>query len=153
MSAIDLNARASKDFDAKLAETIALLQQAAIDYAPLTTGGASRVTQANSLGAEDVVVSHLINSLQLDIGIFVLETGMLHPETLALLDRLKATSRAPVEVYTPGQRGRGGVCGARRQGRHVQQHCAAQRVLQHPQDGAAGARPQRQRRLDHRAAP
>ena len=101
MSAIDLNARASKDFDAKLTETIALLQQAAIDYAPLTVGGASRVTQANSLGAEDVVVSHLINSLQLDIGIFVLETGMLHPETLALLDRLKASSRAPVEVFTP----------------------------------------------------
>jgi phosphoadenosine phosphosulfate reductase len=101
MSAIELNARASKDFDAKLAETTALLQQAAKDYGPLTAGGASRVTQANSLGAEDVVVSHLINALQLDIGIFVLETGMLHPETLALLDRLKATSRAPVEVYTP----------------------------------------------------
>jgi len=101
MSAIDLNARASKDFDAKLAETTALLQQAVIDYAPLTVGGPSRVTQANSLGAEDVVVSHLINALQLDIGIFVLETGMLHPETLALLDRLKATSRAPVEVFTP----------------------------------------------------
>ena len=101
MSAIDLNARPSKDFDAKLAETTALLQQAAIDYAPLTAGSASRVTQANSLGAEDVVLSHLINSLQLDIGIFVLETGMLHPETLALLERLKATSRAPVEVFTP----------------------------------------------------
>ena len=101
MSAIDLNARASKDFDAKLAETTALLQQAAKDYAPLTAGGAARVTQANSLGAEDVVVSHLINSLQLDIGIFVLETGMLHAETLALLDRLKATSHAPVEVFTP----------------------------------------------------
>jgi len=101
MSAIELNARASKDFDAKLAETIALLQQAALDYAPLTAGGASRVTQANSLGAEDVVVSHLINSLQLDIGIFVLETGMLHPETLALLERLKASSRAPVQVFTP----------------------------------------------------
>jgi phosphoadenosine phosphosulfate reductase len=101
MSAIELNARASKDFDAKLAETKALLQQAAKDYAALTAGGAARVTQANSLGAEDVVVSHLINSLQLDIGIFVLETGMLHAETLALLDRLKATSRAPVEVFTP----------------------------------------------------
>jgi len=101
MSAIDLNARASKDFDAKLAETTALLQQAAKDYAPLIVGGASRVTQANSLGAEDVVVSHLINSLQLDIGIFVLETGMLHPETLALLERLKASLRAPVEVFTP----------------------------------------------------
>ena len=101
MSAIDLNARASSDFDAKLAETIAVLQQAALDYAPLTEGGAASVTQASSLGAEDVVVSHLINTLRLNIGIFVLETGMLHPETLALLERLKATSRAPVEVFTP----------------------------------------------------
>ena len=102
MSAIDLNARASSDFDAKLAETIAVLQQAALDYyAPLTEGGAASVSQASSLGAEDVVVSHLINTLRLNIGIFVLETGMLHPETLALLERLKATSRAPVEVFTP----------------------------------------------------
>ena len=101
MSAIDLNARASIDFDAKLAETTALLQQAARDYAPLTAGGAARITQASSLGAEDVVISHLINALQLDIGIFVLETGMLHAETLDLLARLKASSRAPVDVFTP----------------------------------------------------
>ncbi|MDO9218354.1 MAG: phosphoadenosine phosphosulfate reductase family protein, partial [Lacisediminimonas sp.] len=101
MNAIELNARASSDFEAKLAETVSLLQQAARDYAPLAAGGVPRVSQASSLGAEDVVLSHLINSLQLDIGIFMLETGMLHSETLALLDRLKATSRAPVEVYTP----------------------------------------------------
>ncbi|WP_210546520.1 phosphoadenylyl-sulfate reductase [Rhodoferax sp. PAMC 29310] len=101
MSAIDLNARASNDFDAKLAETIAVLQQAALDYASLTDGGVASVSQASSLGAEDVVVSHLINTLRLNIGIFVLETGMLHPETIALLERLKATSRAPVEVFTP----------------------------------------------------
>lgn len=103
MSAIDLNARASSTFAAKLAQTTALLQQAARDYAPLTTGGAPRISQASSLGAEDVVLSHLINSLQLDIGIFVLETGALHAETLALLARLKATSRASVEVFTPAQ--------------------------------------------------
>ncbi|MDO8451024.1 MAG: phosphoadenylyl-sulfate reductase [Rhodoferax sp.] len=101
MNAIELNARASSDFEAKLAETVSLLQQAAHDYAPRVAGGIPRVSQASSLGAEDVVLSHLINSLQLDIGIFVLETGMLHAETLALLDRLKATSRAPVEVFTP----------------------------------------------------
>lgn len=101
MSAIDLNARASSDFDAKLAETMAVLQQAAVDYAPLAEGSAASVTQASSLGAEDVVVSHLINTLQLNIGIFVLDTGMLHPETLALLERLKTSSRAPIEVFTP----------------------------------------------------
>ena len=101
MSAIELHARPSADFDAKLAQTIEVLQQAALEHAPLTAGAASRVSQASSLGAEDVVISHLINSLQLDIGIFVLETGMLHPETLALLAKLQATSRAPVEVFQP----------------------------------------------------
>jgi phosphoadenosine phosphosulfate reductase len=101
MNAIELNANPSKTFDAKLAETVALLQQAAIDYAPTAAGGAAHITQASSLGAEDVVVSHLINALKLNIGIFVLETGQLHAQTLALLDRLKATSLAPVEVFTP----------------------------------------------------
>ena len=103
MSAIDLNARASSDFDAKLLDTTALLQQAALDYAPLTAGAAPRVTLACSLGAEDMVIAHLINSMQLDIGIFVLDTGMLHTETLDLLERLKASSRAPVDIFTPAQ--------------------------------------------------
>jgi len=101
MSAIDLNARASRDYAQKLAQTQALLQQAALDYAPLAAGGEPRVSLACSLGAEDMVLAHLINALQLDIGIFVLETGQLHAETLALLDRLQATSRAPVQVFTP----------------------------------------------------
>ena len=103
MSAIDLNARASASHAQKRAETQALLRQAAQDYAPLSAGAAPRITLACSLGAEDMVLAHLINSLQLDIGIFVLETGQLHAETLALLDRLQATSRAPVQVFKPVQ--------------------------------------------------
>jgi phosphoadenosine phosphosulfate reductase len=103
MSAIELHARASKDFDAKLAATRAALQQLVHDH-PRTSGAATApVTQASSLGAEDMVISHLVNSLELDVGIFVLQTGMLHAETLALLEQLKATSRAPVTVYEPRQ--------------------------------------------------
>ncbi|HEY8908593.1 MAG TPA: phosphoadenosine phosphosulfate reductase family protein, partial [Rhodoferax sp.] len=101
MSAIDINARPSDSFATKLAQTTRLLQQAALDYAPTTTGAAPRVTLACSLGAEDVVLAHLVNQLQLNIGIFVLETGQLHAETLSLLERLKANSRAPVEVFKP----------------------------------------------------
>ena len=59
------------------------------------------MSQASSLGAEDMVLSHLINDLQLDINIFVLQTGMLHRETLQLLDQLKATSRVPVDIFRP----------------------------------------------------
>jgi phosphoadenosine phosphosulfate reductase len=95
VSAVDLHARPSADFDAKLAETQDLLRQAAADYAP--------VTQASSLGAEDVVITHLINALGLGIPVFVLDTGMLHDETLSLLERTKAASRAPVTVYHPIQ--------------------------------------------------
>jgi len=95
MGAIDLHARPSKDYEAKLAATQKLLIQAASEFAPLK--------QASSLGAEDVVITHLINSLELDIPVFVLETGALHQETLDLLERTKASSRATVEVYRPVQ--------------------------------------------------
>ncbi len=95
MSATELNARPSADFEAKLAETQALLRRAAAEFSP--------VTQASSLGAEDVVITHLVNALGLDIEVFVLETGALHAETLALLERTQASSKAKVTVYHPVQ--------------------------------------------------
>ncbi|WP_101049014.1 phosphoadenylyl-sulfate reductase [Macromonas nakdongensis] len=93
LPATQLNNKPSADHAAKLAETQALLQRAAAEFQPLT--------QASSLGAEDVVITHLINALQLDIPVFVLETGRLHAETLALLERTEAHSRAPIHVYKP----------------------------------------------------
>jgi phosphoadenosine phosphosulfate reductase len=91
--ATKLHARASADFAAKLAETESLLRRAATEFTP--------VTQASSLGAEDVVITHIINRLRLDIPVFVLETGALHTETLALLERTQAHSRAPIQVFRP----------------------------------------------------
>ncbi len=105
-NAIEQNAKPSATFEAKLATTRTLLIQAATEYANpgnFTALGFSQVSQANSLGAEDMVVSHLINALELDIGIFVLETGMLHPETLQVLEQLKTSSRAPVTAFKPVQ--------------------------------------------------
>ena len=98
-TAIGRNARASADFDAKLAQTQALLMQAAREHTAID--GAHQIVQASSLGAEDMVVTHVINRLKLDIGIFVLDTGMLHDETLVLLADLRAAARVPVQVYTP----------------------------------------------------
>jgi phosphoadenosine phosphosulfate reductase len=95
MGAVELHARASSDFEAKLAQTQKLLLRAASEFAPLK--------QASSLGAEDVVITHLVDSLELDIPVFVLETGTLHQETLDLLQRTQANARAPVEVYRPVQ--------------------------------------------------
>ena len=95
LPATQLHAKPSATFDAKLAETEALFRQAAADFQPLT--------QASSLGAEDVVITDLINALALDIPVFVLDTGALHPETLALLERTVQSSRAPINVYRPVQ--------------------------------------------------
>jgi len=93
--AIDLHAQASADYAAKLNESQTLLHRAAAEFTP--------VTQASSLGAEDVVLTHIINRLALDIPVFVLETGALHTETLALLERTQAHSRAPINVFRPVQ--------------------------------------------------
>ena len=85
--------RPSADFDAKVEFSLALLRQAAAQYSPLT--------QASSLGAEDMVVTDLIRRSGIDSAVFVLDTGKLHDETLALVDRLKAHYARDVEVYRP----------------------------------------------------
>jgi len=92
-NAISLHAKPSANFAEKVAETVSLLQQSVTDFSP--------VTQASSLGAEDVVITHLINVNSLKIPVFVLETGALHHETLALLERTQAQSSTPITVYRP----------------------------------------------------
>jgi phosphoadenosine phosphosulfate reductase len=91
--ATEQHARPSVDFADKLSTTRELLRTSVTHYSPLK--------QASSLGAEDVVITHLINVLGLDIPVFVLDTGALHNETLALLERTQAHSKAPIEVYRP----------------------------------------------------
>ena len=92
-NAISLHAKPSANFLEKVAETVSLLQQSVTDFSP--------VTQASSLGAEDVVITHLIDANALNIPVFVLETGALHHETLALLERTQAHARTPIKVYRP----------------------------------------------------
>jgi phosphoadenosine phosphosulfate reductase len=151
-SAITRNAEPSREYIIKLAEAQGVLSQAAAQYAGADSSAAT-VTQASSLGAEDVVISHIINSLKLDIGIFVLETGALHKETLDLLERFKATSRAAVTVYQPVQQSV--VQFVAREGKDAMYKsiALAQGLLRYPQDGATGTRAQRQRCVDHRFAP
>ncbi len=57
------------------------------------------VTQATSLGVEDMVITHLTRQWHLDLPVFVLDTGALHTETLALLERMQAHARASTVVY------------------------------------------------------
>lgn len=75
-------AKASPDFADKLLASKALLTQAIAQHSPLV--------QASSLGAEDMVVSELLCRLagknqRPQVPIFVLDTGLLHPPTLALI--------------------------------------------------------------------
>ncbi|HEX7639587.1 MAG TPA: phosphoadenylyl-sulfate reductase [Burkholderiaceae bacterium] len=93
-SAIELYARPSADYASKLDATIELLKAAAADHA-------GRIVQATSLGAEDMVVTDLIARLGLPIAIGTLETGKLHPETVALIPRLEQRYGLEVEVYRP----------------------------------------------------
>ena len=86
-------AQPSAVFAEVLAATEQTLRDAAARYQPLI--------QASSLGAEDVVISHLIQSLDLDIPAFVLETGALHQETLQLLERMQAKAVVPIQVIRP----------------------------------------------------
>lgn len=93
MSAIDLYNKPSPDFDAKVANSIALLKHAVAEYPTLT--------QASSLGAEDIVVTHLIHLAGIPSSVFVLDTGKLHAETLALMGLLEKRYTRSVEVYRP----------------------------------------------------
>ncbi|MDP3706702.1 MAG: phosphoadenylyl-sulfate reductase [Polaromonas sp.] len=93
MSAISLYAKPSPTFAQKLEASKALLQSAAAQYAPLT--------QAASLGAEDMVISHLMAETGIAARIFVLDTGMLHEQTLALVGRLEARYGVKVDIYQP----------------------------------------------------
>lgn len=78
LDAISLYAKATSDFEAKLAQTNALLQAASRDFPD--------VVLANSLGAEDLVITHLLHGLGLRVDAFVLDTGVLHRETLSMVD-------------------------------------------------------------------
>ena len=101
MGAVALHARASAQYGPKLEASRAALRALVAAHPRRPGDSAPRVLQASSLGAEDMVVTHLLETLQLDAGVFVLQTGMLHRETLQLLDQLKASSTLPVEIFRP----------------------------------------------------
>ena len=94
MTAIALYARETPGFDGRVAHALAVLQSAATDHA-------GSVVQSTSLGAEDMVVTDLIARHKLPIAIGTLETGKLHPETVALIARINRHYHLAVEVYSP----------------------------------------------------
>lgn len=81
------------DFEARLAATKATLEEIAAEFTPAVF--------ASSLAAEDMVLTDLILRNQLNIGIFSLETGRLHAETLGMLDAVKNTYGTAIKLFKP----------------------------------------------------
>jgi phosphoadenosine phosphosulfate reductase len=82
----------SADYDAKLAGTRALLAQAA---------RLQPCALASSLGAEDMLLLDLLARDGLEVEVFVLDTGRLHDETLALAERAQAHYGRTLLRYAP----------------------------------------------------
>lgn len=81
------------DFEARLAATKATLEEIAAEFTPAVF--------ASSLAAEDMVLTDLILRNNLNIGIFSLETGRLHAETLGMLDAVKNTYGTAITLFKP----------------------------------------------------
>ncbi len=91
--AITLNAKPSATYEAKVARAIELLREAEAKFSPLT--------QASSLGVEDMVITELIKQSGIQSTVFALDTGMLHAETMDTLERLQQHYGIGVEVFRP----------------------------------------------------
>ena len=81
------------DLHRRVAETSAILERNAREFTPAVF--------ASSLAAEDMVLTDLILKADLPIAIFSLETGRLHAETLAMIDRVKDTYDYDIALFRP----------------------------------------------------
>ncbi|HEX7643826.1 MAG TPA: phosphoadenylyl-sulfate reductase [Burkholderiaceae bacterium] len=83
----------SANLEKLAADTLAVLQRVAAEFSPAVL--------ASSLAAEDMVLTDLILRNKLPIGIFSLETGRLHAETLAVIGKVKETYGYDIELFRP----------------------------------------------------
>lgn len=81
------------DFSSRLADTLETLRRIGSEFSPAVF--------ASSLAAEDMVLTDLILRNKIAIGIFSLETGRLHKETLGMLDRIKETYDTEITLFKP----------------------------------------------------
>jgi phosphoadenosine phosphosulfate reductase len=93
-SAIDLHARKTRGYEARVAHAVALLREAAEDH-----GG--RLVQATSLGVEGMILTDMIARHRLPIAVATLDTGKLHAETLALIPAVRERYGIEIEVFRP----------------------------------------------------
>jgi len=77
----------------KTEQVLAVLEQAARDFSPAVF--------ANSLGAEDMVLTDLIARHQPGLAMFSLDTGRLPQETYDLMQEVRAHYDIPLRIYFP----------------------------------------------------
>ena len=77
----------------KIEQVVATLTETVRDYAP--------VTFANSLGAEDMVLTDIIDRYQINIDMFSLDTGRLPQETYDLMQTMRERYKTPLRIYFP----------------------------------------------------
>ena len=93
--ALSLYNRPSNDYAAKLSRSVRLLRSLASQH--------PRLVQGSSLSVEDMVVTELIQQAGVPVSVFVLDTGKLHPETLALVPAIEQRYGISVQVFRPVQ--------------------------------------------------
>lgn len=81
------------ELQARIEQVVAILTETVRDYAP--------VTFANSLGAEDMVLTDIIDRHQLTIDMFSLDTGRLPQETYDLMQTVRERYKTPLRIYFP----------------------------------------------------
>jgi phosphoadenosine phosphosulfate reductase len=79
----------------RVRDTLATLERIAEEFSPAVF--------ASSLAAEDMVLTDLILKAGLPIGIFSLETGRLHKETLGMVERVQERYGYEIALYRPLQ--------------------------------------------------
>ncbi|MDE1941713.1 MAG: phosphoadenylyl-sulfate reductase [Betaproteobacteria bacterium] len=79
--------------DARVGETLALLQQAAAEFQPIAL--------ASSLGAEDMVLTDMVFRNRLPVTVFTLDTGRLPEQTQRLMARVREHYGQSIRIYFP----------------------------------------------------
>lgn len=77
-------------------QVVAVLTETVRDYAP--------VAFANSLGAEDMVLTDIIDRHHIDIEMFSLDTGRLPQETYDLMQTVRERYKTALRIYFPSVR-------------------------------------------------
>lgn len=94
-TAVERYAKPSENYEEKWIRSVEILRQMAANY--------PNITQASSLGAEDMVITHMLHRNGIASEIFILETGKLHPQTMALLEFVQQElgDKRSVKIYRP----------------------------------------------------